>query len=130
MRLARARVRRDDRHMNRIAPPLALLLAACAARPEIVPATLESPLRYASADCEALEARAAMLDARIADVAAAQDAIARDDEIAGAVGFLMSPAFWIVPAYKDNPAAELAALKGDRRAVALVAEESRCDLAS
>ena len=78
----------------------------------------------------ALEARAAMLDARIADVSATQDAIARDDEIAGAVGFIMSPAFWIVPAYKDNPAAELAALKGDRRAVALVAAESRCAPAS
>jgi hypothetical protein len=36
-----------------------------------------------------------------------------DIRIAGAVGFLMSPAFWIVPAYKENPAAELAGLKGE-----------------
>ena len=112
--------------MIRFALPLLVLLAGCAARSAAVPATEESALRYARADCASLTSRAAALDERIAAVSREQDAIADDDAIAATAGFLMSPAFWLVSVYRDNPAAELAALKGDRDAVALVARESRC----
>ncbi len=112
--------------MNRLVLAVAVLLAACAARPEAVAPTRESALRHARPDCAEIAARAAALDVRIAEVSARQDAIARDDEIAGAVGLLWFPGFWIVPAVKENPAAELAALKGEARALSLVAREGGC----
>ena len=112
--------------MNRLMLAAVALLTACAARPEAVAPTRESALRHARADCAEIAARAAALDVRIAEVSARQDAIARDDEIAGAVGRLWFAGFWIVPAVKENPAAELAALKGEARALGLVARESGC----
>ncbi|MFN3262490.1 MAG: hypothetical protein ACE37J_18235 [Pikeienuella sp.] len=112
--------------MNRLILSAAALLTACAARPEVVHPTHESALRHARADCAEIGARAAALDVRIAEVSARQEAIARDDEIAGAVGLLWFPGFLIVPAVKENPAAELAALKGEARALAVAAREGGC----
>ncbi len=112
--------------MNRLILAAAALASACAARPEAVAPTHETALRHARADCAELAAREAAIGVRIAEVSARQDAIARDDEIAGAVGLLWFSGFWLVPAVKDNHAAELSALKGEARALALAAREGGC----
>lgn len=112
--------------MNRLILAAVALLTACAARPEAVAPTRESALRHARADCAQIGARAAALDVRVAEVSVRQEAIARDDEIAGAVGLLWFPGFLIIPSAKENPAAELAALKGEARALSLAAREGGC----
>lgn len=100
-------------------------LAACAPNPETVAPAYISPTAYAGLSCTALNAEAARLSQRLAQVTGEQQAAAQADATNTAIALIL---FWPAVFFVGNSdqSAELARLRGEAEALRLAALQRGC----
>ncbi|MCX5512139.1 hypothetical protein [Kaistia algarum] len=106
----------------------ALMLGACASRPDDIAAAYVSPLPYQQLDCQQLAAEAQRVSASAAVAAGAQNQQASNDAVATTIAVVVFwPALFLIKG--DNAkAAEVARLKGEMQAVEQASIAKHCDI--
>lgn len=100
-------------------------LAACAPDPSTVAATYVSPVAYGGLTCSQLNAEAARLSARLAEVTGKQEAAAVSDAVDAVVSaFIFWPALLWIGSKDQSP--ELARLRGEAEALQSAATARGC----
>lgn len=104
------------------------LAAGCASKSENIQATYMSPVMYEGYSCQQLTEEGHRVSARAAEVAGVQDKNRKNDTIKTTVGVIL---FWpILFANEGNgqTAAELAQLKGQKKAVEEASIKKNCGI--
>lgn len=105
-----------------------VLVAGCASKSENIQATYMSPMMYEGYSCQQLAAEGQRVSARAAEVAGVQDKNRTNDTVKTTVGVIL---FWpILFANEGNgqTAAELASLKGQKKAVEEASIRKNCGI--
>lgn len=106
---------------------IALVLGACASSPDKITAQYVSPLVYQGFDCGQMQAEAARINARVAEVTGQQQQAANNDATMMTVGLLLFwPSLFFIQGDKSK-SAELSRLKGESDALQQAYIQKNCN---
>ena len=103
--------------MTAVVVAASVVVSGCATAPGNISAAYVSPNQYATYSCDALNAEAGRLRAKVSEVTGIQQQKATSDTVSMTVGMLLFwPALFFLASGKDR-SAELAQLKGEVQAL-------------